>query len=276
MRNWLNPLVAILLLTPLILGNGECNAFIGTADKTGDDALMYSAQKSIDKGDYDAALTDIALLSTTKRNSHDGRVIEATAYAGKCSLNFVRMAKAIADDISSKKLMEILLDEMKAKTSYADCATAESKMTGVASAEMTTNDYLFLAFVEFAKIGAILAADSAADANDDGTVDTGTFDSCTDLSDTEANEIGTAINIAINSISSSGVAVGGTMTTTISNLCDTIEAVPPGDKSPCGITSTSGFTDDHRKAIRTLVKSNEIGLNTCGGAAYSSVPCSCL
>lgn len=271
MPSWLKPVFSLLLLAPLILGNGECNSFTGSANKNSDDALMYSARLAVDKKDFDGAIEIMSRISADRRGSRDGRVLEATAYAGKCGLNFIGLAKEIVDKIQFRRLFEVLGSNMRSVTSYEPCATAETVIRGIPPEEMKSDDYIFLAFLEFAKIGAVLAADGAIDAN--GSV-VGTYDSCA-MSDQDAGEIGTGINLAVSAIVASGIPVAGSTTSIVKALCDVIETIPPGDLSPCGIYDPSGFSADQLRAIRIVTQSNEIGLNTCGGSV-TDLPCVCL
>lgn len=263
-RTYLNALVSLLIFGPVLLGNGECNTFIGAADKSSDDALIYDVQQKINAGDYDGALDLIGRLSPGRRESYDGRVLEATALAGKCGLDFIRMAKDIVEGIGSKQLMKILGSNMRNATDFTPCVQAETVLMGIQANQMTPDDHIFLAFVEFAKMGAILAESGAIDAS--GNV-VPTYDPCTDLDDHQAGHIGTAINIAVDAIAASGVSVAGATTAIVEELCEEIGTLPiPGDINPCGIKDPSAFTVEQRLMIRSVVQSNEIGLNTCGGS----------
>lgn len=274
----LNLLMSLLILSPLLLGNGECNAFMGSAEKTSDDALVYTAKQQLDAFDYTSALATIAQISTTKRNSHDGRVLEASAYAGKCGLNFMSFAEDIKNGISSKTLMNIVLGTFKSVTSYSDCKSAETLLTGIAAADMTADDYVFLAFLELAKMGAVLGANANVDSDNDGVAQAG-FSPCSAaglITDLEVGEIGTAINYFVSAANSSGLSVASAATNSYTALCATIVANPllGAAYSPCGITSPTGFSANQLNALRTLIYANEIGVNTCNGSSYSG-SCHC-
>lgn len=268
----LNTLLSLLFLAPLLLGNGECNTFIGSADKNSDDALMYEARQKVNDGDYDGALEVIANLSTSRRQSHEGRVLEATALSGKCGLDFIKLAKDIVDGIDANQLFKVLGANMRAATSYDYCAQAETVLLGTQASEMTSDDQIFLVFLEFAKLGAILAASGAIDAN--GSV-VPTYDSCTDLDDDATGHIGTAITIAINAIAASGISVAGSTTEVVKQLCDAIDTLPIPGGNPCGITDPTAFTHEQKVVIRSFVQSNEIGLDTCGGPITDFINCVC-
>ncbi len=268
MRLWIGPVFSLLLLCPWILGNSECNAFSGTADKTGDAALMYEARQKIDKGEYALALTTIAQMTTANREAHDGRILEASAHAGLCGLNLVTFASNLSAGAATNPLMKLLLTEMKAATSYASCVSAETLLLAIPAAQMTSDDWVFFAFVEFAKMGAALEF-----AQLDSPAHSGTpiplFNTCTAaalLTDAIVADIGLGIALAITAITNSGIAIGPSG---ISAICGAPISYPCTATSAATISANAA----HMLLIRTLIKTNEIGLNTCGGAIASSVDC---
>ena len=115
-----------------------------------------------------------------------------------------------------------------------------------------------MAFVGWAKIGAILAVE--ADTNDDGTADGG-WDACT-LSTSLKGEIGTGITISVDSLAETGTSVGGTLSSTIDSVCSSLGA----SYDFCSITDADDFTADHLRAIGALTKSSDDpGVGTCAG-----------
>jgi hypothetical protein len=163
--------------------------------------------------------------------------------------------------------MQILLKDLKAATSNVDCSAAETALLSIPAANMTSDDYIFLAFLEFAKIGADLEV--SADGLHTGTAAV-SFTSCptTPLTDALARDVGISLNIALSAITSSGLSVASALTSTMQTLC----ASPVN--FPCSTTNPAVFSATQVKIIRTLIQANEVGLNTCGGAS-TSIPCIC-
>lgn len=269
MKTKLRRFLVLIFLCPWILANTECNTFSGTANKTSSAALFFQARTQINSGDYTGALTTLSGLSSTDLAGHDGTVLRATAYAGRCGLNLVSMGSAIANGITSKTVMQILLADMVGATSYTDCNSAETLMLGIAAASMTSDDYIFLAFVEFAKIGAALS--TVADTDHNGAVDTG-FNAC-NMAAGVTGDIGVALNVAFKALTSSGVTIlSSSITKEWTTICSGTGALT----YDCTNTSSSGFTTSELYVLRTLIIANEVGLNTCGGSSYSSLACTCL
>jgi hypothetical protein len=272
MKRLLGPAFCVLFLCPWMLGNSECNAFVGSADKGTSQAILYTARQLIDQGNYTGAIAEVALLSATDKLSHDGLVVGATAYAGRCGLNLVTLASAISNQISTKTLMEILLADMKGATNENDCTTAEGLLVQVSAGDITTDDEIFLAFVEFSRIGALLRR--LVDANADGIVDGDTICSAGTSgggagTDTDAGTLGVSLNRAFKAIQASGIALAPSVTAQYAAAC--------AAGLNCNVTTTNGFTLMEQHALRTLARTKEIGLKTCAAASgsFSDAACFC-
>jgi hypothetical protein len=257
MKTWLGPLFCILFLCPWILGNAECNTFAGSADKTGDDALSFAARQQMNTGDYSGALTTLAGMSSARRNSHDGLILFASAYAGRCGLNLANVADDLSSQIATKPIMAILMSNLKSTTSYADCVLAEAKLQAITVADLTPDDYLFYAFLEFAKIGITLEL-TADVADHDGTTDAG-FNPClpASIANPDVELIGGSLNLAMSSLSASGSSTASKATAAYQQLCS----------AGYNCNKTTGFSANERGVIRTVIKANEIGLNVCNGTS---------
>lgn len=284
MRNLSNIILILMFLSPMIMGasSGCPNLFVELSSKTTDDALLYQARLYLDSRDYDLAVTAIESMTTTGKAVRETRTVLASAYAGLCGLELIDLAKSIADGVTAgTKLYPILLTAFatSTRTSVDNCKLAEDQLLAISTtaSERTDDENVFLAFVEFAKLGAILGA-TGVDADDDATID-GAFDPCTNdatnIEDLDVQHIGTALTIALASLGASGSSVASDVTTTFSTVCSSLDTAL-GTTGFCDQTSPSDFDANEVKGLRALIKSNEIGFNTCGGAVASSVPCLCL
>jgi hypothetical protein len=250
-----------------LLGAGCTNAFSEMANKTSDAALLYAAQMSIDKGDYAAAIESIGLMSAKGQTNHTVRSTLASAYAGRCGLNLLSLAQDISN-LSSRTLFEMLMYSFKGADAndVADCQAAETQLLAISSP--SNDEYVQLAFVELAKVGAILAA--KADSDHDGTPGPG-FNSCDSntISDALVADVGTGITIAVASLA--GTGVGTSATAPISAICDSIDSALH-TTGFCDQTSATDFDPTELLALRSLIKANEIGLKTCNNTV-SNCPC---
>jgi hypothetical protein len=264
-----------IILVPWIMGVSSCpNALSEFADKKSDDALLFDARTSIDKRDWTSAITSINSMTSSGLAKHDTKIALASAYAGRCGLDLILLADAVSSQISSTKIWPILMKFMNGVSSTADCKTAEATALTVASADRTSDDNVFLAFVEFAKMGAVLAVSGA---NSSGSI-SGSFNSCTNnaanILDADVGELGTGLTITVSALNAAGSTIGGTTISTVSSLCTTIDGLT-GTPGFCNKTTAAQFSANELLAIRALIKSNELGFNTCSGAVFSTGACSC-
>jgi hypothetical protein len=265
MKAWLGPIFCILFLCPWILGNSECNAFLGTADKAGDDALSFTARQQMNTGDYTGSLTTIGKMTSARQSSHDGLILYASAYAGRCGLNLAYLADDLANMISTKPIMAILMSNLKATNSYADCVLAEAKIQAIPVVELTPDDYLFYAFLEFTKIGVTLEI-NADKVDHDGVTDA-SFNPCSTASigNADVDMVAGSLNLAMSALSASGSQSVSNASSAYQTLCSA--------GYPCA--KTTGFTANEHGAIRTIINANEVGLNKCGGPSSNLILCGC-
>lgn len=247
------------------------NVLTESAKKDTDEALLYEARRLIDAEDYSEAVTKIQAMSTTGLAQRETKAVLASAYAGACGLNLVGLANDLSN-AGATTLFNALLYAMKSgsSTTSAECKNAETALLSISTtaASRTEDENIFLAFVEFAKLGSIMA--SSADSDGDGVVDAG-FDACSSaaISDADIGEVGTAVTISLASIQASGSTAAGSAISSISSVCTDIDnalKVALGDPSYsgfCNKTDASSWSAAEIKAIRSLTRSNEVGLATC-------------
>lgn len=247
------------------LGLGSCkNAFEEASVKNSNEGYYFDAQQFINSRDYDSAITKLNALTPEFKARRDVTVIIASAYAGRCGLDFLSLAKSISDN-PSMRIFPVLLQNFKLATtgSIADCNQAETWMRTLAPtnnfASMTPDEAAFLAMVSLSKIGATLG--TYADLDDDGVADVG-FDSCntTQLPDLRTRNLAVSLNIAAAALSASGAAVGGSTFTSLSSACASF----PAGTSFCGIYDPTALTVNQVKVFNGLVKAQDIaGVGTC-------------
>lgn len=258
----------MLSLTAVLLALGcNKNAFLESAKKDSDAALLFEARKQMNNSDWSGAITSIGLMTAVGRATRESKTALASAYAGRCGLNFVDFADRISN-AGTTNYFPLFLSFYKAGGSVAitDCTAAEAQMLSISTtaADRTADENVFLAFAEFAKIGVILA--HYADSNDDGTADAG-FDPCdtNDLPTAVLREIGTGITIAVASLSATGGSVGASLASSVSSACSVLAGVNPA-LNFCSITDPSAFTANQLKAIGGIVRTTDNpGLGTCAG-----------
>lgn len=232
------------------------NFFSETAQRDTPEAILFEARKLLNLRQYGDAIAELETLGAADLARREVVAIRASAYAGRCGLEFIELVDSLQNMGDGDSLFEMLLSGLKSATSYDDCRTAEDLIESISTdaAERTTDENLLLTFVSFAKIGAVLAV--AADDDDDGIANAA-YSACT-LSDAEAGEIGTALSHAATSLAGvSGVvdSIAGEITT----LCGALGGT-------CSVTDPTAFSALQLSAIRSATHDDGgLGLGTQPG-----------
>lgn len=252
------------------------NALSESAKKDSAEALEFEAYRLLNEQNYTGALSKIAELPSSVQTSRDIQFLKASAYAGRCGLNFVSTVLALTE-IGSSTLFTLLMRTYQNSTTshIADCISSESTITGVASAASgrTTDENLLMAFVALSKIGAII--NTYADTDHSGTVDSA-FDQCStsSLPDAQARQIGTAIAHLYLSLSQVGTTIGGGALANVLTACS--------GYAFCSNTDASSYTATEVKAIRTFVAAQDdgsggalLGVGDCASSPATLANCAC-
>lgn len=233
-KTWFYKTKIFVLVVALLSNLGCANVFLEMSDKTTDDALFFAAKLKADQYDWTGAIEDIGDTSTDFQARRDVRVFLAGLYAGRCGLDLIDLSNKI-QNAGSTSLFSVLLAAFvgKAQTHLDDCRTAETilKSVGATAGARTTEENIKMAFVAMAKMGVIL--NIRADADADGTLDTG-FTPCnsntatgdadmpaTDASNADLTEMITGIALVFTSLAGIGSSIGGGTWTEIETVCST-------------------------------------------------------
>jgi hypothetical protein len=270
-----------LFLTILCLLSTSCkNAFEEMASKDSEAAILHAARMHLAAGEWTEALSEFARLSDETLATTEVVVDRASAYSGRCGLDFLELADMI-DNIGSTSLMTLLITNFPASSAvnFADCKLAEDLLKTVADTNgvAETEDGRFLmAFNSLAKIGVILS--HRGDSNDDGTVNAG-WDPCddttgtTNLPNADLNEIATGIVLFYKNLQ--GFSFGSGLTTSINTLCND-PAINGTAADFCDEENVSGITAAHRALIRSIVVDTDDGIGLrilAGGMADNVLQC---
>lgn len=240
-----------------------------------DFALFEEAKIELNKGSYSSAIELFGQMSSKFLSEDDVVAYHASAYAGRCGLDFLNFLNVI-QDISSSRLFLILMsaftggDTDTKDSQILDCDSAisiiEAKWPTVSDRDDDGN--LLHSFVLFAKIGKTFArwADEDATEGNDGALDSD-FDACdtADMADEDTREWGAAMMKMLSSLAAvSSVSVGSDSITAINDICTTLASAVPATADLCNKTDPDDFTADEVKGLRTLMhEGNDVGLGSC-------------
>jgi hypothetical protein len=247
----------------------SCNYFEDTAKKDTKEAIFYDAQRKIDKHDYDAAITLFESLDSEFRAQRDVSVIYASAYSGRCGLDFVDLVQNLTAMGSADSVFLSLMQTFPGGTDakIADCVKAQDILNGIGDSTVRNpSENVLMGFSSFAKVGTVLSR--FADTDADGALDAG-FDHCdlTLLPDDAVREVGTGIAVALLSIASAGDGIGGSGLTNVTNFC----ALDPTLNNFCTTTDKTAFSVLEVAALRAIIGSTVQGIGACAGDFTSCI-----
>lgn len=167
-----------ILLAGLFFWSTSCsqNLLSDVSSKSSDEYLFEEATKANNVQNYDSAITIITTqISSGGQQQVKTKELLASAYAGKCGLNFVNYADSFKNSVSTAPFKIMMTPFVGVATDVAYCKLALSKMDSIgASASRTSNQNTFVAILGLAMMGVSLRqyadqtpalGDGAADVN---------------------------------------------------------------------------------------------------------------
>ncbi len=235
-----------------------------TAKKDTREAVYYQAKKAMDSKDYDTAITLMLSLGPTFLAQRDVAAVYASAYSGRCGLDFVQLVSDLENVGASPSVLLYLMGIFPNGTDakITDCVLAEGILKSFGNESARTDDEnVLMGLSSLTKVGIVL--NRYADSDNDGVADAG-FDHCdaTDLPDDAVGEIGTGIGLSLLSISAVASDLSSDTFTAITDLC----ALDPSLNAFCTTTDKNNFTANEIKALRAVIGSTDFGIASCAGA----------
>lgn len=241
------------------------------ADKNTNDAKLKSAKMSMNDKDYATAINYLNSLSPDYLAQRSVQALYASAFSGRCGLDFVDMSTRISGLTGSNLFLNLMqLFPGKTTTDLGYCQTSETTLKNIGDESVrTVDENLLMTFSSMVKMGVALSA--YADTNADTIVDP-TFDHCTTITDAHMREIASGIALTVLSLTAAGVTIGGGVTTGLSNVC----ALDPSLAPLCTSTDPTSYSPTLIQALRMAVGSSDYGLNASTCAATFGTPgCIC-
>lgn len=234
------------------------------ANKNTNEAIYYQAKLDINAQDYASAVTLLDGLDPAFMADRERIPVYASAYAGRCGLNFLGLLTDIQNQGSSSLFQTLMIGFPGANlaNNVADCFEAQNKLFSIGDQNVRDGDEnLLMAFVSLAHIGTTLSAIADQDAN--ATVDAG-FDQCnaTDFTDAQARAVGVSIATMITSLGAIGTSYIDGAISGVNSVCGV--TVPYDLSAICTATSPSDFSPEQVRYIRYLIGSSDYGINSCG------------
>ncbi len=264
------------LILSLFVFSSSCNFFTEISNRDTDEAILFHVQSLINEGKYADAIARWGMLTAKRQTERAPKLLLASAYAARGGLDVILLSQSLSGT-STKTVFKLLLSAFKGKTAahYTDMQQAQTILLGIspAASGRTTDENIFMLFIQLAKLGTLFS--KLVDADKDGNVDA-TFTTCAvaDIPNSDANEVVAAIGNIMDTIAVTGSVISSTSLTNISTACTTLDSV--AGISFCSVTdpNSSSITALVRQVARTLIAESAlmIGLELNPGTYEFSPP----
>ncbi len=248
------------------------NVFDDIAQPNTPAAVYYQAKLSMNSGNYNTAIQLLDSLGATFLAQRDVALVYASAYSGRCGLNFVNLLTQLGSISTAPSIFLFFMRNYPSGTDakITDCVFSETTLNTFGSHTLRSADEnILMGLSSLTKVGTVLSR--YADTNNDGVADAG-FDHCdvTDFPDDAVREVGTGIANAILSIS----AVSSTISTGTLTRITTVCGYAPQLNAFCTNTNKSSYSAMEVSALRSILGSTDEGISapTCPGS-FTTCPC---
>ena len=270
-------LIYIVVLLAALANGGGCNVFNDMSNKKSDDAIIDDINNLIDGGFWNDAVLKLSLISAAGLQRRDVKILEASAYAGRGGLDTINLITALNNNSSggAKTLFQMLASTFKGATtsSFNDEVRAQNFIFSISNiaTNRTVDENIFMVFIEFAKLGTLLAA--VADTNGDGIIDP-LFDNSNlaMLTNAQAAEVVVGISVILTSLNAAGSTIGSQSLGGATAACTAISAVDP---TFCSTVDPSAVTGIQLQFARTLVGENAAGIGLNAAVTHQGAGTNC-
>ncbi|MGZ3725864.1 MAG: hypothetical protein ACXWQQ_08685 [Pseudobdellovibrio sp.] len=242
------------------------------SDKNSDDALIYDAQTAVNAQDYDTAINILTVkLSSSGQTRTDAREILASAYAGKCGLNFIDFTTGLSNATSGSAFVLASKPFVGVAVSSSYCLTSLQTLDLIGTtAQRTVNENAFASVVGMVLMGSAtrLYTDNSP-VNGDGNQDAANI-SCS-LTDPQIDEIILGYGYMSQNFSALSSQIGSA-SSTFSGSISTCQSVAGAS---CQITNAASIDSTIRDTMRDLLNTSQYGVGTFDGSNPANIPNSC-
>lgn len=248
------------ILFILSLCGCKANLYSGLASTTSDDYLIQQAKKDNDAQLYDYSI-DILLyqISSGAQQRTDVKELLASAYSGKCGLNFVNYTTSLSNSLAASSPFEVVTSPfvgVAVDPSY--CMKSLQTMDSIGTPlQRTANENAFTAVTGMVMMGAsVRAYTDMTPTNGDGTVD---INICTGLTSDQLNDVIVGFGyFATNFSYVSSSLVGSSSFSSLNQMVNVCSSVVSG--TTCTTTDPAQITSATQLVIRDLINTKQYGV----------------
>jgi len=253
----------VILILLLAMSAGCRNMLHETAKKDTAAARFYEAKLKMNELDYSGAITILQSLGPTFLAQRHVALVYASAYSGRCGLNFVSLLDALEGIGAASSMFSFFMAYSANGTDekILDCVFAESVLNALGDqTQRLPDENILMGMSSITKVGTVLSR--YADSDADGAADAG-FDHCdlTDFPDDAVREIGTGIAQSILSITAVASDIAGDTLAEITDIC----ALDPALNVFCTTTDKNTYSANEVRVLRAILASTNQGIGACPG-----------
>lgn len=265
----------ILVLLSMLQLSCSNNIFSEAASKNSEDALLIDAQTAVNAQQYQTAIDIVTLqLSQQTQAKASTKEILASAYAGKCGLNFINFVNALSTATSGSAFVLVSVPFIGQVVDPPSCLLSLNVIESIGTtAQRTSTENAFASVVGMSLMGAavrLYTDNSPIDGN--GTQDSNNI-SCT-LTNTQIDYVVLGFGFMSKNFSYLGSAqLGSSSQTTLDTIITTCTSIAGNN---CTITDPAAITQSTRDTIMDLMNTVEYGVGTYAtGGNPLLIPGSC-
>lgn len=244
------------------------------ADKNTDDALLFDARTYVNAQNYQAAIDIIMLqMSAGARAKTDAREVLASAYAGKCGLNFIDYTDRLAKASSGSAFVLVSSPFVGVAVNPPSCLQSLQTLDLIGTTATRNNRQNSFAAV----VGMVLMGSAARfytdnnPVNGDGIADAPNI-SCAITDPQIDNVILGYAYMSQNFAALSAATIGGSSSTTISG---SIAVCSQFAGAACTNTDPAQISPAMRDTMRDLMNTSDYGFGTYHPANPALIPAAC-
>lgn len=233
------------------------NLFKGASTGDHDENLLVDAKAAINSFNYQSAIDIVTLqMSANGRAQTNAKEVLASAYAGKCGLNFVSFLEKLSTANSGTGLGLMVAPYVGVAVDPDSCLLALNTLETIgASASRTANENAFAAVVGMSLLGGqVRAAVDLAPVNGDGTVDSAI---CSMTNAQLDNAILGMGHLIINFSFLSVQQIGAGSQTAINDLINVCASM---GLPSCTVTDPTQITQPLRDTMKDLINTDDYGI----------------
>ncbi len=259
-------------ITVFFLFSCTGNLLRDMADQDTDDALIFDAQTAVNAQDYDTAIDILTnKLSSSGQVKEQARELLASAYAGKCGLNFIDFTDGLANSTSGSAFTLSAQPFVGVAVSSTFCLSSLQTLDLIGPTEQRTVDQNAFASV----VGMVLMGSATRlytdnnPTNGDGVQDA--VDISCSLTDAQVDEIVLGYGYMSKNFSALSSQIGSA-SSTFSGSISTCQSVAG---SSCEITNPASIDNTIRDTMKDLLNTTQYGVGVEDGSNPVNIPTAC-